>query len=1300
MLYVEGSPISLFRFNFLLILSIVLVGCGGGGGLPGNSLQPNLEPIEKTKVNSDSTNEGQDTQPEPTGVENEGLTLRGMSVKGPLAFASLTVYALDSAFDELYDASKPIAVGQTNEKAQITDIRIPTETSFPVVVVVSAEDAIDLNSNTAPVITHLTTIVTREMLESEQEVYITPLTTLAVDITKARVTPNQGVSNLLAELDRAATLIKTTLGLGIPDKVNIFTDSPVLTRNTTSREILQNTVQHRATLESVAAIVHNFSQTTGKHQNTILAALAKDMSDDTIDDRYNNESLGLIDPAVTLQDPANLYVPNTNVKISETHILMESESSELNNTTVQVPDDIVPIMTRTKLAVPEQQVDNTIDQTTNDNIAEQTNPISRSDWTVKFVDSEEPRDHHGFVNNAFDGDPTSLWHTEWSATTAPLPHELQIDLGDSYDITGFSYLPRQDTHTNGIVTAYEFYLSSDGQNWGLPVASGAFAGDHAEKHIQFEQTTARYARFVALDEINGNAYTSVAELNIFGTLHSDTNTAHNNDTATATTNNDEPATNNQETVNTQPEEVIVISNTTDDAPVTDTQDASAQETNVDPAVDSPNTAQLVVRTNWTVQYVDSEEPRDHHGFVANAFDGDPTSLWHTEWSATTAVLPHEIQIDLSDSYDINGFSYLPRQDNHTNGIVTDYAFYVSDNGQEWGPPVASGTFASDHAEKVIQFEKITARYVRFVALGEVNNNAYTSVAEFNLLGTLSNRNDAPNGTILSPETSRSIETGNAIDFRAAASDPENDSITYNWNFNGATIQSSAEQNPGLVQFNTAGTYNVTLSTQDAHGNSDPTPASITIQVNEPVTVEATSDILSDVQVPPLSKDDPVDWTNLIANASGNTYIVSSASEFNDSAAVAQPGDVILISPGSYDWSGLTIPSNGTEDNPIVYTALKPGTVTFNNPYTLFKVYGNWNIIGGFTVNDNRKHVFYMVSATDNRITDIVFDGPGQMGGYEGYIEIRKRSSRNRIDHNKIYNQKAPIRILLDSDAVANGPSQDTRIDHNLIQGANPGSHYVNIVQIGQGNESVPGSHTLDARMVFEFNEVLDYFGETSQLFNNKSEYNVYRYNQFVNCQGGIGLRQGNHNLVYGNYFERCGNVMVKGEYNIIFNNVFVDAGAIYESMWGERPLSGAPAPATGYNIIAYNTHINPKKYGLRLGFSSGGSDDPVYNSIYANNILVSSDQTLFSFSPSGCNSCTITNNLYYAYGTGKLGSGFEYDTSPIVGNPNLNGFVPTSQSHLVIDSATEIEGLTLLQDYLTQSRDGTGQNDLGAIELK
>ncbi len=143
--------------------------------------------------------------------------------------------------------------------------------------------------------------------------------------------------------------------------------------------------------------------------------------------------------------------------------------------------------------------------------------ISRKGWRLKYVDSEERIAENGAAVNGFDGDGWTIWHTQWNQISPPPPHEIQIDLGLTYIINGFRYLPRQNGSPNGRIAQYEFYVSPDGVNWGTPVTSGSFANDASRKDVGFSAKTGRYIRLRALSEVNGNPWTSMAEINVTGT---------------------------------------------------------------------------------------------------------------------------------------------------------------------------------------------------------------------------------------------------------------------------------------------------------------------------------------------------------------------------------------------------------------------------------------------------------------------------------------------------------------------------------------------------------------------------------------------------------------------------------------------------------------------------------------------------------------------------------------------------------------------------------------------------------------
>ena len=105
------------------------------------------------------------------------LQITGAGIKGPLAFADVKIFALDLSFPDFYDNNSPIASTITNEYAQINGLYVPRDIQPPYVLTVGGNNAIDLNTGTAPVISTLTTVITEDMLADNRPIYATPLTT-------------------------------------------------------------------------------------------------------------------------------------------------------------------------------------------------------------------------------------------------------------------------------------------------------------------------------------------------------------------------------------------------------------------------------------------------------------------------------------------------------------------------------------------------------------------------------------------------------------------------------------------------------------------------------------------------------------------------------------------------------------------------------------------------------------------------------------------------------------------------------------------------------------------------------------------------------------------------------------------------------------------------------------------------------------------------------------------------------------------------------------------------------------------
>lgn len=142
--------------------------------------------------------------------------------------------------------------------------------------------------------------------------------------------------------------------------------------------------------------------------------------------------------------------------------------------------------------------------------------IPTQQWKLLRVSSEST-DNGKLGQCAIDGDPRTWWHSQFHPQLHQHPHELVIDLGRQYEVSGFRYLPRQDPAWNGTIKQCEFYLSDDPEHFAEPVARATFEKTKKAQEVRCQPVRARYVRLRIVSEVNGGPWGSVAELGVVGT---------------------------------------------------------------------------------------------------------------------------------------------------------------------------------------------------------------------------------------------------------------------------------------------------------------------------------------------------------------------------------------------------------------------------------------------------------------------------------------------------------------------------------------------------------------------------------------------------------------------------------------------------------------------------------------------------------------------------------------------------------------------------------------------------------------
>ncbi|MBP1962262.1 endo-alpha-N-acetylgalactosaminidase family protein [Paenibacillus aceris] len=138
------------------------------------------------------------------------------------------------------------------------------------------------------------------------------------------------------------------------------------------------------------------------------------------------------------------------------------------------------------------------------------NQIPQSQMTATATSEELENEANG-ASNVLDGDPDTIWHTKWDKSD-PLPQSITLNLGGTYDVNKIKVLPRQGGGSNGIITAYNVYASTDGVQY-TKVSSGTWAKDATEKTAEFPVTRASFIKLEATAGYNG--WASAAEINVY-----------------------------------------------------------------------------------------------------------------------------------------------------------------------------------------------------------------------------------------------------------------------------------------------------------------------------------------------------------------------------------------------------------------------------------------------------------------------------------------------------------------------------------------------------------------------------------------------------------------------------------------------------------------------------------------------------------------------------------------------------------------------------------------------------------------
>ena len=307
-----------------------------------------------------------------TGTGTTTLALTGGGVKGPLANAVVTVYNIDTSAAGM--KGSVAGSGSTNAQAQIQNLSLPFPISPPYLLEFTTDtDTVDVYTGVAPVISVMRSVLTEELLANGEQIYATPLTTMAVDLAIKNAdfdgnlndgdatndqpnwgdrdgdsTPDVGlgdtdatVAELLSALSVAAAQVKSTVGFGMPEDIDIFDTPPLIDNTTDTAEEQESAALYRAAVEAVTAVVAQINEATDTNDpNAVLSIITEDLADGEIDgevdgttsDIFDNDA-GTAGAAMELfeQDPNTLPIINGEGTVGDIKAILDAEKADTGN---------------------------------------------------------------------------------------------------------------------------------------------------------------------------------------------------------------------------------------------------------------------------------------------------------------------------------------------------------------------------------------------------------------------------------------------------------------------------------------------------------------------------------------------------------------------------------------------------------------------------------------------------------------------------------------------------------------------------------------------------------------------------------------------------------------------------------------------------------------------------------------------------------------------------------------------------------------------------------------------------------
>ena len=354
------------------------------------------------------------------------------------------------------------------------------------------------------------------------------------------------------------------------------------------------------------------------------------------------------------------------------------------------------------------------------------------------------------------------------------------------------------------------------------------------------------------------------------------------------------------------------------------------------------------------------------------------------------------------------------------------------------------------------------------------------------------------------------------------------------------------------------------------------------------------------------------WVLLsLPTAMASNTLVSNESEYDNAVENATAGDTIILKNGTWNNIVFEFYAEGTEADAIVMTAETAGEVILTGSSRL-KIYGKYLQVQNLDFKDGASTGSDLIEfrkssselAENCRLTNCRVLNYNPASDATAYKWVSIFGKNNRVDHCTFTGKNNEGALLV---VWLNGQANYHRIDHNYFSDIpRLNRNGAETIRIGTSTNSMTESRTVVEHNVFEKCD-----GEL-EIISNKSNFNIYRYNTFINNDGGLTLRHGNDCEVYGNFFfgasgKSCGGVRIIGERHRVYNNYFQDLEGT-STRAAISVMNGVPnSPLNRYfqvkeAQIVHNTIVSCRQaFAFGVGKSTELSLPPI-DCIVANNV--------------------------------------------------------------------------------------------------